>query len=123
MEAGVGGIGTTSPMAKLKVDGGQIAAAQFSVASGPTVDCNNGNIQTLANVGGSTLAVNNMLDGGAYTLIISDTVSRTYTIPNCGISPFVPANGATTAGKWTIYTILKLNVSGANCIISWLTGL
>ena len=118
------GIGTTAPTAKLKVDGGQIVAGQYTVASGSTVDCNNGNIQVLAIVGGSTIALNNMVDGAAYTLIVSDTISRTYAFPNCTNSHFVPANNATTSTKHTIYTILKVSIGGVvNCYISWLTGL
>ena len=116
------GIGTTSPDAKLKVQGGRIVASQYSV-TGSTVDFNNGNVQILSSVGGSAITLNNMIDGGAYTLIIADTTSRTYTFPNCTNARYLPKNGATTSGKHSIYTILKTTISSSvNCYITWLSG-
>jgi len=116
------GIGTSAPNARLKVDGGQIVAAQSTI-SGATVDFNTGNVQVLTAPGASALTLNNMVDGGAYTMIITDTTSRTYTFTNCTNSKFIPANAATTAAKQTIYTILKVTVSSAvYCYVTWLSG-
>ena len=117
------GIGTPSPDAKLKVDGGQIVSDQFIVASGATVDFNNGNMQVLQNVGATAITLNNMVDGGAYTIVISDAVSRTYTFTNCTNARYIPANAATAASSTTVYTLLKLTISSATyCYISWITG-
>jgi len=116
------GIGTSAPNARLKVDGGQIVADQSTI-SGATVDFNTGNVQVLTAPGASALTLNNMVDGGAYTLIITDTTSRTYTFTNCTNSKFIPANAATTAAKQTIYSILKVTVSSAvYCYVTWLSG-
>ena len=118
------GIGTTAPNAKLKVDGGQIAADQNVIASGATVDFNNGNVQVLQSVGGTAITLNNMVDGAAYTLIITDVTARTYTFTNCTNSHFTPSNGSTVASRHTIYTILKVTISTAtHCYISWLPDL
>ena len=118
------GIGTTAPNAKLKVDGGQIAADQNVIASGATVDFNNGNVQVLQSVGGTAITLNNMVDGAAYTLIITDATARTYTFTNCTNSHFTPTNGATIASKHTLYTILKVTISSAtHCYISWLPNI
>ncbi len=101
---------------------GQVSAQQYVVATGSTVDFNNGNVQVLQSVGGSTITLNNMQTGGAYTVIVSDPTSRTYTFSGC-TNKFQPANGATTASSWTVYTILFVNVSSTNyCLISWITG-
>jgi hypothetical protein len=119
------GIGTASPTDKLNVAGntrvlGQATAQQNVVATGATVDFNNGNVQVLQAPGGSAITLNNMVDGGAYTLIITDATSRTYTFTNCTNSRFQPSNAATTASKHTIYTILKVTVSSATwCYINW----
>ena len=56
------GIGTTSPLGKLRVAGGQISADQYIVTSGNTVDFNNGNVQVLQSVGNVGITLNNMVD-------------------------------------------------------------
>jgi len=56
--AGNVGIGTSAPNARLKVDGGQIVAAQSTI-SGATVDFNTGNVQVLTAPGASALTLNN----------------------------------------------------------------
>jgi hypothetical protein len=118
------GVGTTIPSARLHVSGGQIVAAQNTVASGATVDFATGNIQVLSAPGGSAITLNNMIDGGAYSVLITDTTSRTYTFTNCTNAHFTPANGATTDGKHSMYTILKVTVASAtHCYISWMTNL
>lgn len=64
-----------------------------------------------------------MLDGGSYTVIITEATSRTYTFTNCTFPHFVPANDATIASSRTVYTILKTTESGSShCYISWITG-
>jgi len=116
------GIGTTAPAAQLQVVG-QMVASQNVIASGATVDFNNGNVQVLQSVGGTAITLNNMVDGAAYTLVITDTTSRTYTFTNCTNSAFVPTNAPTTSGKSTIYTFLKLTISAATyCYVNWTTG-
>jgi hypothetical protein len=99
---------------------GQATAQQYVVATGATVDFNNGNVQVLQAPGGSAITLNNMVDGGAYTLIIMDGTSRTYTFTNCTNSRYQPTNAATTSTKYSIYTILKVTVSSATwCFINW----
>jgi uncharacterized protein (AIM24 family) len=121
--AGNVGIGTSAPTAKLQV-AGQIVSSQTVVASGSTADFAAGNVQVLQSVGSSSITLNNMQDGGAYTLIVSDSTSRTYTFTNCTNAHWLYANGPTTLNTRTIYTIIKTTESSAtHCYISWITGL
>ena len=116
------GIGTTAPTAKLEVNGA-IVSTPRGVASGATVDLSLSNTTVLSSVGGSTITLNNMVDGGSYTLVIKDPAARTYTFAGCNTSKFLPANTSTTASTWSMYTILALK-NGANydCMITWATG-
>ena len=117
------GIGTTSTVAALTVTG-QMVSTQNVLSSGATVDFNTGNLQILQSVGGTAITLNNMADGGSYTLIVTDATARTYTFTNCTNSHFTPANAATIASKHTIYTILKVTISAAtHCYISWVSNL
>ncbi|MFN3334419.1 MAG: hypothetical protein ACK47M_18080, partial [Caldilinea sp.] len=116
------GIGTASPAVKLDV-AGTIVSRAANVASGGTVDLSTSNTVTLASVGGSTITLSNMVNGGNYTLVVQDTNSRTYTFSGCNTSKFRPANAATTAASHTIYNILTLyNGATYDCYITWTTG-
>lgn len=121
IEGGVG-IGMAMPSAKLQV-AGAIVSVPGNVASGASVDLSVSNTIKLAAVGGATITLSNMVDGGNYTLVMQDTTSRTYTFSGCNTSKFRPANGATTASSQTIYNILTLyNGTTYDCYITWITG-
>jgi len=120
--AGNAGIGLASPGARLQVSG-SIASVQATVASGNAVDFANGNVQVLSSVGSSTIALSNMVDGGSYTLVITDGVARTYAFSGCTDARFIPDNGPTISGKYSTYSIMKISISGvATCLISWMSG-
>ncbi|MFN7905230.1 MAG: beta strand repeat-containing protein [Pseudobdellovibrionaceae bacterium] len=100
---------------------GQIRSSQNTVAVGATVDFNTGNTQVLSAPGGSTITLNNMQDGGSYTLVITDTTSRTYSFANCASSKWAPA-AASTSGQ-TVFSILRVTIAGTvTCYISWISG-
>lgn len=116
------GIGTTTPAAKLEVQG-QVVSREFNVATGASVDFANGNVQSLNNIGGPTITLSNMVKGGTYTLVVTDTTSRTYTFNGCSAAYFSPTNAATVDGTRTVYTFLAIqNGAGIDCYISWITG-
>ena len=121
-DTGSVGIGTTSATAKLQVAGAMVSIPG-NVASGAAVDLSASNTVTLAAVGGSVIALSNMVHGGNYTLVVQDTTSRTYTFSGCNTSKFRPANASTTAGSQTIYNILTIyNGATYDCYITWTAG-
>jgi hypothetical protein len=114
------GIGTTTPSAKLEVQG-QIVSKVYDNGSATTFNLNNGNGQyTSASCGAMTLQ--NMVDGGAYTIAVQGAASGTCTFTDATGSrtfKFSPANGATTASSHSIYS---MQVMGSYVYVSWITG-
>ena len=119
------GIGTTAPTSTLQVNGA-ITSSVVSNSSSNTVDFSTGNVQYMTSASLSNqLLVKNMASGGAYTIVIEGTTaSQTYTFTQasgtqCTSALYNPAQGATTAGTQSVFTLLY--VSGA-CYISWMSG-
>lgn len=111
------GIGTTSPMAKLVVNGTILGKEQV-VPSGSGVDFSIANTFILQSVGGSTITIVNPNVGGKYTIIVEDTTARTYTISGCSTAYYSPTNAITS--QRTVYNIHY--VAGNKCYIDWKTG-
>lgn len=112
------GIGTTSPSAKLKVDGGQIAGTYVS-HSNSTVDWNAGNIQTTSAAAGTiTFTSGSMVDGGSYTLALNNSAGGNYVFSSAGLTfkcnPACPV--VVSAGKDTVATFIK---AGSTVYVSW----
>ncbi|QLY24473.1 hypothetical protein [Bdellovibrio sp. KM01] len=121
--AGRVGINTASPSANAKLEvTGTIVSTPTSVA-GASVNLATSNTITLTAVGGTAITLSNMVNGGNYTLLVSDTTSRTYTFTGCNTSKFRPANAATVAGTATMYSIITIyNGSTYDCWITWGSG-
>jgi len=114
------GIGTSSPTATLTVQGAAVSRTNI-IATGATVDLALANNHLLKAPGGSSITLQNPVDGGVYTMIVTDTTSRTYTFSGCTNSYFSPVNGPTT--DRSTYTVMVV-VDGANteCFITWITS-
>lgn len=115
------GIGTTNPTAKLEVAGTIVSQPQSP--AGSTLDLAAGNTHIVSIAGGSTVTLQNMKDGGQYTILMQDTTARTYTFSGCTTSYFKPANASTTNGTQSVYGIITIK-NGANwlCYITWASG-
>jgi hypothetical protein len=112
------GIGTISPSAKLKVDGGQIAGTYVS-HSHSTVDWNAGNIQTTSAAAGTiTFTAGSMVDGGSYTLALNNSTGGSYVFSSTGLTfkcnPACPV--VVSTGKDTVATFIK---AGSTVYVSW----
>jgi len=87
-----------------------------------TIDFNNGNTQiTSASCG--TVNLQNMNDGGNYTLIITQGGTATTCVFNhAGVTTVhYPLNhGAATASKYTVYSLVK---AGAHLFVGWSVGI
>lgn len=116
------GVGTSTPTSKLHVIG-DITSEANVIASGAAVNLSLSNTHVLQSVGGSTITLSNMANGGTYTLILQDQTSRTYSFAGCANTKFSPASSATTAATDTIFGLTTVKVGGAwYCYVTWSSG-
>lgn len=101
------GIGNTNPTSKLEVNGASTNTAAYNAGSGTTIDYSLSNLAyTTASAGAFTL--NNLKDGGTYTLSVRGTTSGTSTFTASGFTVKYANNKATTAGRDTLYTFIVM---------------
>ena len=101
----IGG-GTTVPTSKLQVSGSVTNTSSIADID-LNIDFSESNLAyTTASAGAITLT--NVKDGGTYTLNVRGTTAGTSTFTASGFTFKTVNNGATTAGKETIYTFLVL---------------
>jgi hypothetical protein len=113
------GIGTTTPAAKLDVNG-QIRSVAYNAGTSMSIDWNNGNNQYTAPSGNACAAVafTNMLDGGSYTLAVQGVTSGTCTFSQSGLTfVYAPANDPVNSDA--VYTFLRM---GTKVYVSWVSG-
>jgi hypothetical protein len=112
------GIGTFAPQARLQVAGQIVSEQPAELVSTSSVDFSQGNTIVLNNPSAATISLNNMVNGGSYTLLLKNATIQQYNFNNCGTPKYRPANGNIAANE-TIYSIMYIN---NNCYISWSTG-
>jgi hypothetical protein len=127
------GIGTTAPSAKLEVAGtakvtGDIVSGSQTITGGTsTINWSNGNsISTDYNCN-TNLTMNNLRDGGTYTLVVTEagTTQCSFDTTTTGTDAatvsyrFKPANAARTATSHTVYTLMRI---GLVVYVSWTSG-
>jgi hypothetical protein len=117
------GIGTSTPVSRLEVNGSATNTAAFNLGSATAVTFNMSNLAyTTASPGAFNLQ--GMKDGGTYTLAVQGTTSGTASFS--GLNPSNVAfvfksinNGTTIAGKDTLYTFV---VMGTTVYVYMATG-
>ncbi|MDR2622722.1 MAG: hypothetical protein LBC48_09140 [Dysgonamonadaceae bacterium] len=109
------GAAPASTSAKFEVKGAAANASAYSAGSSTTIDFSQSNLAyTTANAGAFTL--NNLKDGGTYTLAVQGTASGTaaFTATKIGggnLTVKILNNKATTSGKQTLYTIIVMGTT------------
>ncbi len=112
------GIGTTSAGSKLEVNGASTNKNAYNAGSSTSIDYSQSNLAyTTANPGSFTLQ--NIKDGGTYTLSVRGTTSGTAAFTASGFTVKYANNRATTAGTETLYTFI---VMGSTVYVYTATG-
>ena len=66
------------------------------------------------------MTLNNIKDGGTYSLIIKGATAATCSFTASGFTVKLPTgHGATTVSKWTVYTFIA---AGTDLLVSWVPG-
>jgi hypothetical protein len=119
------GIGTLTPVAKLdvqgtvSVNGASTNASSYVAGTSTNIDFSKSNLAYSNLNPGSNFTLQNVKDGGTYTLLVQGTTSGTASFSASGFTVKSMNNGPTTAGKQTLYTFI---VIGTNVYASMATG-
>ena len=117
------GIGTSSPRTALDVSGA-ITSKPTAVSNvATTLDLTTSNTFTIPTASGAAFTLSGMVDGGEYTVVITDATSRTYTFACSGTTKYKPANAATTSSTTSIYSVMTIKNGGNyDCYVTWATS-
>lgn len=117
------GINTEAPNSALTVNGSANNLLAYDAGTDTTIDYAQSNLAYTTADAGNTFDLQNIKDGGTYTLAVQGSVSGTANFTSAGFTVHLPVdNGPSvvTGGKHSIYTILVL---GTHVYMSWITGL
>jgi hypothetical protein len=112
------GIGTSTPVSKLEVNGSATNTTAFNAAAGTTIDFSKSNL-AYTTASPSAFTLTNLKDGGTYTLAVQGTTSGTASFTAVGFTFKSINNGTTIAGKDTLYTFV---VMGTTVYVYMATG-
>lgn len=104
-------VGTTINMPiKLEVNGSSTNKSAFNATAGTSIDFSLSNLAyTSASPGAFTL--NNIKDGGTYTLAVQGTTAGTASFTTTGFTYKSINNGVTIAGKQTLYSFIVMGTT------------
>lgn len=100
------GIGTTAPTSKLEVNGAATNTSALNAGSLTSIDFSASNI-AFTSATATAIALNNLKDGGAYTLIFTSTAATgTVAFSATGFTFVYVGTEARTSGKKHIYSLI-----------------
>jgi hypothetical protein len=100
------GIGTTAPTSKLEVNGAATNTVAFNAAAATSIDFSASNI-AITSATATAITLNNLKNGGAYTLIFSSTAATgTVAFSASGFTFVYVGTEARTSGKKHIYSLI-----------------
>jgi hypothetical protein len=112
------GIGTTTPSAKLQVNGAATNSSTLNAGTSSTIDFGLSNL-AYTSATGSSYTLSNLKDGGAYSLILTSTTNTgVATFSSSGFTFKYMGTGARTSGKTHIYSFI---VAGTVVYVSMAT--
>jgi len=108
------GIGTEAPATTLEVKGAATNTAAYNAGSSTTIDFSQSNIAYTSDATSSpSITLNNIKDGGAYTLIFTNTTATgTVWFTASGKTFVYMGTGDRTSGKTYIYSIIVAGTVG-----------
>jgi len=104
------GVGTATPGAKLEVNGASINSSAFNAGSSNAIDFSKSNLAYTTSTS-TTITLNNIKNGGTYTLSVIQGASRTVTFTSTGFTVKFLNNKATVANKETLYTFIVMGTT------------
>jgi hypothetical protein len=109
------GVGTTTPVSQLDVDGAVTNVTAFNAGSSTSIDFTKSNMAYTSSSAAS-FTLTGMKDGGTYTLAVQGTSAGTSSFtgsnPSSVAFTFKSANNSvTTSGKQTLYTFLVMGTT------------
>ena len=102
------GIGTSSPASKLTINGAVTNVAAYNAGAGTTIDFASSNLAYTTANPSNTFTLNNMKDGGTYTLAVRGTTAGVASFTAPGFTFKIVNNKQTTPSTETIYTFLTI---------------
>lgn len=112
------GVGTTTPTSKLEINGAATNTTALNSVAATTIDFSKSNLAyTTASAG--TFTLNNIKDGGTYTLAVQGANSGISTFTCSGFIFKYVNNGITAPNKHSLYTFL---VMGTTVYVYMATG-
>jgi hypothetical protein len=112
------GIGTTTPSAKLQVNGAATNSSTLNAGTSSTINFGLSNL-AYTSATGASYTLSNLKDGGAYSLILTSTTNTgVATFSSSGFTFKYMGTGARTSGKTHIYSFI---VAGTVVYVSMAT--
>ena len=109
------GVGTPTPTSKLEVNGAATNSIAFNAGSGSIIDFSQSNL-AYTTLSGTSFTLNNIKNGGAYTLILTSTSnSGIASFSSTGFTFKYMGTYAMTSGKTHIYSFI---VAGSNVYVT-----